>query len=235
MVRTASSVIILLILFGTGISLTYAAEAKKTIPMSEQDIDYLLKSIDAERKTLEPGRPEGEAQTILSEAIKELNALLARHAAEVSKYEPFEFPSFDDLGQKDKVSILKKNLKGYWDCRERFYDQKDEWLKKYRNRVGKGTDYKGRLEGTLDYYFEKIEEIYVNDLTGFYEFVLKHHSGMAFKKDGILMEDAKLVDQLNELWERVAKSAGEITKAREGGAKIMLESLERLKRERGIK
>lgn len=234
MVRIASTVIILLILFGAEISLTQAAESKKPAQMSEQDIDYLLKGIDTEKGTIDPGKPEGETQTVLSESIKELNALIARHAADVSKFEPFEFSSFAELVQKEKVLLLQKNLKGYWDCRKRFYDQKDEWLKKYRKRIGK-TQSEIRLYNTADYYFEKLEQIYINDLTGFYNFALKYHSRMAFKKDGILMEDAKLVDQLNELWDRVAKSAGEIAKAREGGAKVMIQSLEALRKERGIR
>jgi hypothetical protein len=224
-VRNAGILILLLILFGTGISLTHAADTKNPIP-TEQDVEYLLKSIDARKRTLEPGKPESEEQAILFEALKELKALDAKHNAEVAKYDPIEFSSFDELEQKDKISLLKSNLKGYWDCRKRYYDQKDAWLKKYRNQVGKAIQYKGRLEGTADYYFERMEGIYIRDLTAFYEFVLKYHSKMAFTKDGILMEDPRLVDQLNKLWGRAVKSANDLTKARETGAKIMLEGIE---------
>jgi hypothetical protein len=76
-----------------------------------------------------------------------------------------EFSGFDELGQKNKILLLKNNLRGYSDCRKRYYDQKDEWLKKYRNQVGKATQYKGRLKGTADYYFEQLEKIYFCDLT----------------------------------------------------------------------
>jgi hypothetical protein len=77
-----------------------------------------------------------------------------------------EFSGFYELGQKNKILLLKNNLRGYSDCRKRYYDQKDEWLKKYRNQVGKATQYKGILEGTADYYFEQLKKIYFCDLTG---------------------------------------------------------------------
>lgn len=232
-IRTASAVILLLFFFGAEIGLVRAAESKKPAQMSEQDIDYLLKGIETEKKTNDLARPENETQRILSESMKELNALVAGHTADVSRFEPFEFSIINELAQKGKVPLLSKNLRGYWGSRKEYYDQKDEWLKKYRKILGK-TQSEGRLYNTADYYFEQLEQIYVNDLNAFYNFVLKHHSKMVFKKNEIFMEDITLVGELNELWDKVAKSAGEIAKAREGGAKIMIEGLETLKKERGV-
>ena len=74
----------LILLINSEINTTDAAEAKKPIPMTEQDIDYILKSTDTQNKTLEPAKPESEAQALLSEAWKELKALDVRYNAEIA-------------------------------------------------------------------------------------------------------------------------------------------------------
>ncbi len=207
-----------------------AQQSSKPLPVTDQDLEYLLKSIDTEKRTLQPGKPENEFQSIMTEYIKELTSLESKHKGEIGQLGPIGFSSFEELRQKKQVLTLRHNLTKYWACRKGYYEQGEELMKKYDKRLGKEAK-KGRLEGTPAYYMERLEESYARDLKNFYDFILDHHKGMIFTKGNILMQDEKWVSELNQLWDRTVKSATALTTAREKGVEIMFGSMGHLKKQ----
>lgn len=227
--------ILLVLLVAFSANSTIASDERKSSPVTEKNVDRILKSVDTENKTLTPEKPENEFQALMAEYMKELKTLELEHQKELDKIGPIEFSSFDELSQRKQVLMLRGNIEKYWECRKNYFDRMDKLLKKYRTKTGKGTEYKGRLEGTAAYFMEKLEEKYVKDITAFYDFVLDNHNQMIFKRENILMQDQYSVDKLNQLWEKAIISATELTTAREKGSRIMLERVEQLKEEKGIK
>lgn len=202
---------------------THADSNQKVI--SGKDAEYIVKGVDIDTGELKPDIPQNETQSVLSNMMKEYNQLNMDTNDKTSNIGPFEFATFTELKIKDDVLQLKNNLQKYIDIRKVYYDSMDNLLKKYRGELNYGSKQDERLSGTAAQIMEKLEEKFVSDLSGFYEFILNHHEEMNFAEEQIYIEDQGLVNTLNTLYEKAVKSATELISAQEIGKKTMGDSV----------
>lgn len=202
---------------------TYASSNQKVI--SEDDAEYMIKGIDVDSGTLNPGTPQNETQSILSSGMKDFDQLNIETRKKIARIGAFEISNFAELKSKPDVSRLKENLKIYKSIKNDYYDSKDILLQKYRKKINPESELSGRLEGTSEYYIEKLEVKYIDDLNEFYEFILNHHESVDFSENQIIMEDNSLVNNLNTLWGNAIKSATDLTTSQEKLKQLMSKSI----------
>jgi|TARA_B100002003_G_scaffold205210_1_gene198525 hypothetical protein len=186
--------------------------------ISEQDVDYIINGTDFPKGGLEfkPGSPQTEKQTLLMNAMNDFNQLVADSNKVISQIGAFEFSSVTELADKDSVIAFKGNLKKYADERKLLYGKSAQLVKKHSGLIGgSGTP------GTTSQLLEKKENVYVEDLDKFYNFILQNYDKIQFTDENVLLETDEMVKEYSNLFNKMIASATELTNFRDGKAETM--------------
>ena len=192
-------------------STTVLTTAQKEIVILEQNLDSVINGIDIEEGELKPGSPQAEKQAVMSNGITGFNRLNVDLSKVISQIGAFEFSSFTEFIDRNNIVVLKDNLRKYGNAKKHYFDRMDDLLKRYRGQLGYGSDITERLGGTVHQLIEKLENIYIADLSKFYDFVLQNHSKIEFSGDQAYFESDKMVEEFDKLWNKTVASTTELT------------------------
>lgn len=189
----------------------------------QANMEYLANTVDLESGEFDetvPAQNEFQSMTKdMFQKIFELNANTERKIESLGKY---EFENAYELKEINEAKSLKNNLENFWNIKESHY--------KKINEIGAVMRKKYNISSTnkknSNYYFEKLENAYVQNLLEFYDFVIEHHDEMEFQEDGtVLMESDATVKKFNDLLEKVWASAEDLNLGVETRVDTIKESL----------
>ena len=101
--KIGAVLILLALLIAFGVTATIASGKTRTSPVTEKDVDFMLKGIDTENKSFTLKNPENELQALMVEFVNKIRILDSEHKKELLTVEPIEFTEFEELNQTGQV------------------------------------------------------------------------------------------------------------------------------------
>lgn len=193
--------------------LPYPASAEGQQVQDAENIDYLIDSIDLNNGTFSPGTAENGLQEIMSDYMNKIVAQNNKTQTCIALVGPIEFETMSSLSVVEHIVIFQDNLKQYKAIKKNHYDSLDGLMKDANTKLGKLDLAKKRLGGGGQYYEEQLEAAYLNDLKGYYEFLIKNHDSLVFQGEEILGTNDNVVAQYNIVLERMVTSAKNLNDA----------------------
>ncbi len=173
----------------------------------DENVEYMLDSIDVEKGKLTPGEPKNEFQANMAEYMNNIMKLRTELQRTISFIGTVEMNSMSDLANIDNIEILRNNLTQYTRVMKKYYDTVDALMREANLKIGKNQLAQKRLGGGTQFYEEQLEFSFLRYLDKYYEFLIENHDHLVFQGEQIYGTDDKVTDKYNALIDKVVTSS----------------------------
>ena len=194
---------------------------------SDDNVNFILNSIDPDSKTITLDKPDNPWQEAMSIYIFKLANLHEETKIKTEAVGNLLANSSELSSAKDVLTFVNK-VKQYKSIKKQHYDKLDNIMSIANKAIGKDHLTKKRLGGGNTYYEERLELFYLYDLNNYYQFILDNYKMFKFT-DGKLLLSPSISKQYKLLLSKAVSSYNNKNKIFKLKTNLLKDRMEELK------